>query len=84
MLYKICYSTERYAEYPCSIRYYTRTTISSLQPSTKYFVTVSAGNSVGFGPRSAEIGKITNGGMDFAWMGLSQNLEFLSSPKNLK
>ena len=38
-------------------------TIDNLQPSTKYFVTVAAGTSAGFGNKSAEINKTTNGGI---------------------
>ena len=37
-------------------------TINNLEPATKYFVTVSAATSVGFGPRSPRISKITNEG----------------------
>ena len=70
--YKICHSTKEHASGPkCDVLYGRRATklsyeITSLQPSTKHFVTVSAGTSVGFGPRSEEISKITNGGRDFS------------------
>ena len=37
-------------------------TIYNLQPTTKYFVTVSAGTKVGYGNKSLEISKITSGG----------------------
>ena len=36
--------------------------IDGLKPSTKYFVTVAAGTKIGYGNRSSEIYKITNGG----------------------
>jgi hypothetical protein len=36
--------------------------IKNLRPATKYFVTVAAGTSGGYGPNSAEISKITSGG----------------------
>ena len=36
--------------------------ITSLQPATKYFVTVSAGTSDGFGRKSVELSEMTYGG----------------------
>ena len=38
------------------------TVIKKLRPAIKYFVTVTAGTSGGYGRKSAEISKITNGG----------------------
>jgi hypothetical protein len=37
-------------------------TLNNLQPSTKYFVTVSASTKAGFGEKSLAINKITSGG----------------------
>ncbi|CAB4039787.1 Down syndrome cell adhesion molecule 1 homolog, partial [Paramuricea clavata] len=61
--YLVCYSSRARTNNP---RCYGRTaalslTINNLQPSTEYFVTVSAATSVGGGLKSAEISKITNG-----------------------
>ena len=62
--YKICHSTQRRASRPtCSVTDGLSYKITSLQPSTKYFVTVSAGTSDGFGRKSAEISETTYGGM---------------------
>jgi hypothetical protein len=36
--------------------------MGELRPATPYFVTVTAGTSGGYGPKSKEISKITNGG----------------------
>lgn len=62
--YRVCHSDQERSNNPtCIERNTTLTyTINNLQSSTKYFVTVSAGTSVGFGANSAEISKITNGG----------------------
>ena len=61
--YKICHSTQRRDLRPtCSVTDGLSYEITSLQPSTKYFVTVSAGTSDGFGRKSLEISKITYGG----------------------
>ena len=62
--YLVCHSDRAKAGNPkCSERINAlKYTIINLQPSTKYFVTVSVGTSVGFGPKSAEISKITDGG----------------------
>ena len=38
-------------------------TLYYLQPSTKYFVTVSAITKAGYGEKSLEVSKITNGGI---------------------
>ena len=38
-------------------------TVYDLQPSTKYFVTVSAITKAGYGKKSLEVSKITNGGI---------------------
>ena len=62
--YRICYSDQEKSNNPtCTERITALTyTINNLQSATKYFVTVSAGTSVGLGPNSAEISRITNGG----------------------
>ena len=61
--YEICHSTQRRDIRPtCSVTDGLSYEITSLQPSTKYFVTVSAGTSDGFGPKSAEISEMTYGG----------------------
>ena len=65
--YKICYSTQQRASRPtCSETNRISYEISSLKPSTRYFVTVSAGTSVGLGPKSEEVSIITYGGKNFA------------------
>lgn len=59
--YQVCYSDQ--TKLTCIERITTLSyTINNLQPSTKYFVTVSAGTSAGFGPKSPVINKTTNGG----------------------
>ena len=66
--YEFCYSTkERDSRPQCEETNRFLFEISSLQPAKKYFVTVSAGTREGFGPKSAEISKITNRGMNLAW-----------------
>ena len=65
--YRICHSTQEGASQTnCSVTNQFSCKITSLQPSTRYFVTVSAGTSDRFGPTSAEISKITNGGKNLA------------------
>ncbi|XP_028402571.1 receptor-type tyrosine-protein phosphatase F-like isoform X3 [Dendronephthya gigantea] len=61
--YLVCYSSQTISTSPkCNETNTTLTfTIDDLQPSTRYFVTVAAGTSVGFGNKSAEINKTTNG-----------------------
>jgi hypothetical protein len=63
--YKVCYSDKAGSSNPnCSQendQSYT-IVIKNLRPATKYFVTVGAGTSGGYGPNSAEISKITSGG----------------------
>ena len=61
--YQVCYSDQRYLENPTCIATSTTLshTINNLQQTTKYFVTVSAGTSAGFGTKSLEINKTTNG-----------------------
>ena len=62
--YEICYSTEERILWPkCSVTIGLSYEITSFKPATKYFVTVSAGTSDGFGPKSAKINEITYGGM---------------------
>ena len=62
--YQVCYSNKKNLENPSCIA--TNTTLSytiiNLQQSTKFFVTVSAGTNAGFGTKSPEINKTTNGG----------------------
>ncbi len=60
--YEVCYS-DKGRTGSCSVKNAQSTTaaIKNLQPSTKYFVTVAAGTRAGYGPKSAEISKITNG-----------------------
>ena len=62
--YQVCYSDQRNLENPSCIATNTTLsyTINNLQQTTKYFVTVSAGTSAGFGTKSLEINKTTNGG----------------------
>ena len=64
--YKICYSTQqRHSRLSCKETHgLSSYDITSLQPATRYFVTVSAGTRDGIGPQSAEISVITNGGMN--------------------
>ena len=70
--YKICYSTQERSSRPtCNETNRLSYEITSLQPSTKYFVSVSAGTSDGFGPKSVEISQITYGGMNLAWVRLN-------------
>ncbi|XP_028402587.1 phosphatidylinositol phosphatase PTPRQ-like [Dendronephthya gigantea] len=61
--YLVCYSSQTISTSPkCNETNTTLTfTMDDLQPSTRYFVTVAAGTSVGFGNKSAEINKTTNG-----------------------
>ena len=59
--YQVCYSNK--TKPTCIERNTTLTyTIHNLQPATKYFVAISAGTSAGFGSKSPEIKKTTNGG----------------------
>ena len=61
MGYQVCYSNK--ANPTCIERNTTLTcTIHNLQPATKYFVTISAVTGAGFGSKSPEIKKTTNGG----------------------
>ena len=65
--YEICHSTQQRASQPrCSETNRLQFEITSVQPATRYFVTVSAGTSVGFGPKSEEISIITYGGENLA------------------
>jgi hypothetical protein len=63
--YIVCYSDETKSSNPSCFQEndqsYT-TVIKKLQTATKYFVTVAAATVVGYGPKSREISKITNGG----------------------
>ena len=68
--YQVCYSDKAIILYPkCSSPFdfwlnaqSSSAVIKNLRPSTKYFVTVAAGTNAGYGTKSAEISKITNGG----------------------
>ena len=65
--YRVCYSDKENSSNPsCSPKnaqaYYDIAQIRDLQPATKYFVTVAARTAAGYGPKSEEINKITNGG----------------------
>ncbi len=63
--YQVCHSDQQMSNKPTCIGLTAQSlshTISNLQPSTKYFVTVSAATSVGAGPKSSKVSKITNGG----------------------
>ena len=65
--YEICHSIDERASQPkCSETMGLSYEITSFKPATKYFVTVSAGTRVGFGPKSSEISRITYGGMNLA------------------
>ena len=63
--YRVCYSEKARSSSPsCSpknAQSYTAE-INNLQSATKYFVTVAARTTAGYGPKSEEISKITNGG----------------------
>ena len=66
--YKICYSTQQRASRPRCLETIRLSSyeITSLNPATRYFVTVSAGTTAGFGPKSEEISEITKEGMNSA------------------
>ena len=63
--YRVCYSHKANSNNqscsPKNAQSYTAQ-ISDLRPATKYFVTVAARTAAGYGPKSEEINKITNGG----------------------
>ncbi|XP_028402428.1 receptor-type tyrosine-protein phosphatase S-like [Dendronephthya gigantea] len=61
--YQVCYFSQTISTSPKCVKPNTTLTftIDDLQPSTKYIVTVAAGTSVGFGNKSSEINKTTNG-----------------------
>ena len=63
--YRVCYSDKANSNNPsCFQQNYPSNTaqINNLQSATKYFVTVAAATSAGYGPKSMAIIKITNGG----------------------
>jgi hypothetical protein len=74
--YQVCYSSSVIGEnQEC---FHTGSSVLSynipqLQPSTRYFVTVAASTKIGYGNKSSEISKITNGGK------LQQNMHLLYS-----
>jgi hypothetical protein len=62
--YQVCFYT-RNATPECLMLQSTKVlslTLNNLQPSTKYFVTVTANTKAGYGEKSLEVSKITNGG----------------------
>ena len=63
--YQVCYSEQaNSSNQTCTLKtpWSKSALIEKLQPATKYFVTVAAGTTAGFGKKSKEISKITNGG----------------------
>ena len=63
--YRVCYSDKENSSNPSCFQknaLSNTTVIEKLRPATKYFVTVAAATSAGYGPKSMEISKITNGG----------------------
>ena len=71
--YQVCYSSSVIGEnQEC---FHTESSVLSynipqLQPSTRYFVTVAASTKIGYGNKSSEISKITNGGKRQQYMHL--------------
>ena len=62
--YQICFYTRDNAG-ECLVLKSTKVlslTLRNLRPSTRYYVTVAASTSVGYGEKSLEMSKITNGG----------------------
>ena len=62
--YNVCFHTKDTAP-KCLLPKSTKVlshTLRNLRPSTKYYVTVAASTSVGYGEKSLEMSKITNGG----------------------
>ena len=62
--YQVCYCSgksckDRKCEQVKTLSY----SISQLKSATKYSVTVAAGTKIGYGNKSSEVSKITNGGM---------------------
>ena len=79
LTYQVCSSYNARSSNPtCSSENIQSSTavIKNLRPATKYFVTVAAGTSAGYGPKSTEISKITNEGKHAA------NLHFSEKPEN--
>ena len=60
--YEVCISTRAVASSKCLNTQKLSLTIENLQPATRYFATVSAETSVGFGEKSLEQSTITNEG----------------------
>ena len=63
--YQICYSYNARSRNPsCSSEKIQSSTavIKNLVPGTRYFVTVAAGTSAGYGPKSAKVSEITRDG----------------------
>ena len=64
--YRVCYSDKARSSNPSCIliknAQSSTAVINNLQPATEYFVTVAAGTKAGYGPKSAEISNITDGG----------------------
>ena len=60
--YQICYSYNARSRNPTCSRENIQSSpavIKNLRPGTRYFVTVAAGTSAGYGPKSTEISQIT-------------------------
>ena len=51
--------------------------MGELRPATKYFVTVAAGTTGGYGPKSAKISKITNGGKTIIKLNLLKQICYI-------
>jgi hypothetical protein len=63
--YNVCYSDKTRSSNPtCSLKnpHSNTAQINNLRFATKYFLTVAARTTAGYGPKSMEISKITNGG----------------------
>jgi netrin-G3 ligand len=63
--YRVCYSDKENSSNPSCFKknaLSNTTVIQKLRPATKYFVTVEAATNAGYGPKSMEISKMTNGG----------------------
>ena len=62
--YQVCYySGKSRKDWKCVKTPAESYSISQLESATKYSVTVAAGTKIGYGNKSSEVSKITNGGM---------------------
>ncbi len=70
--YQVCYSDKARSSSPiCFLTNNAQSStfvINNLRPATKYFVTVAAGTSVGYGTKSADVSRITDGGKTQIWI----------------